>query len=50
MNRDDIMEGLLCYMDQVEGRLAEALRREDMWKDHCQALKKELAILKGEEQ
>ena len=50
MSRDDIMEDLQVYMDLVESRLAEALRREDMWKEHCQALKKELAILKGEEQ
>ena len=44
------MEDLQAYMDQVESLLAQALRREDMWKEQCQALKKELAMLKGEEQ
>ncbi len=50
MNRNDIVEGLLAYMDDVEDSLHRALEREQMWKEHCQALKKELAILKGEEQ
>ena len=50
MTRNDIMEDLQAYMDDVEDSLHRALEREQMWKDHCQELKKELAILKGESQ
>ena len=46
MSRNDIMEDLQFYMDQLEDSLAEARSRERMWKDHCQELKKELAMLR----
>ena len=50
MSRNDIMEDLQAYMDDVEKSLHRALEREQMWKEQCQELKKELAILRGEEQ
>ena len=50
MTRNDIMEDLQAYMDDVEDSLHRALEREQMWKEQCQALKKELAILKGDDQ
>ena len=42
MTRNDIMEDLQAYMDDLEDSLHRALEREQMWKDHCQELKKEL--------
>jgi len=50
MSRNDIMEDLQAYMDDVEDSLQRALEREQMWKEHCRALKAELALLKGEDQ
>ena len=46
MNRNDIMEDLQAYMDDLEDSLHRALERERMWKEHCRELKAELAILK----
>ena len=50
MSRNDIMEDLQAYMDDLEESLQRALERERMWKEHCRALKEELALLKGEDQ
>ena len=41
-SRNDLMEDLQDYMDGLEGDLQRALEREQMWKEHCRALKQEL--------
>ena len=45
VSRNDIMEDLQDYMDSLEGDLQRALEREQMWKEHCRALKQELLKL-----
>ena len=47
MSRNDIMEDLQEYMDDLESDLQRALEREEMWKEHCRALKQELLEVKG---
>jgi hypothetical protein len=49
ISRNDIMEDLQDYMDGLEGDLQRALEREQIWKEHCRALKEELLKL-GKEQ
>ena len=49
MSRNDLMEDLQDYLDSIEGDLQCALEREQMWKEHCRALKQELLEL-GKEQ
>lgn len=50
MSRNNIMEDLQEYMDDLESDLQRALEREEMWKEHCRALKQELLEVKGNEQ
>ena len=47
MSRNDIMEDLQEYMDDLESDLSRALEREEMWKEHCRALRQELLEVKG---
>ena len=42
MSRNDLMEDLQEYMDDLENDLHRALEREEMWKEQCRALKQEL--------
>ena len=46
MSRNDIMEDLQEYMDDLENDLQRALEREEMWKEQCRALKVELLEVK----
>lgn len=46
MSRNDLMEGLQEYMDDLEKSLAHSLEREEMWKEHCRALGQELLEVK----
>ena len=45
MSRNELMEDLQDYMDNLESDLQRALEREQMWKEHCRALKEELVKL-----
>ena len=47
MSRNDLMEDLQEYMDDLESDLSRALEREEMWKEQCRALKQELLEVKG---
>lgn len=47
MSRNDLMEDLQEYMDDLESDLHGALEREEMWKEQCRALKQELLEVKG---
>ena len=47
MSRNNLMEDLQEYMDDLESDLHRALEREEMWKEHCRALKQELLEVKG---
>lgn len=47
MSRNDLMEDLQKYMDDLESDLQRALSREQMWREQCQALKQELLEVKG---
>lgn len=48
MSRNDIMEDLQQYMDDLESDLHRALEREEMWREQCLAMKQELLEVKGD--